>query len=169
MQEEDSNAIAPRTAFWRMQEEDSNAIALIISEPRSRVFIVWALAITISIPLRGEWVENGLWCWRALCKPVSIPLRGEWVENKLSILLMTESSCLFPSPCGVSGLKTTGAGKQVTVDFVSIPLRGEWVENTPGEATKVHNEFTSPCGVSGLKTLPFFSPCWERVSGTHFS
>ena len=77
-----------------------------------------------SLPMRGEWIEMHGGAGRGL-RHASLPMRGEWIE--ILCQRSPRSMDCSLSPCGESGLKCQGrflgrAGSR------SLPMRGEWIE-----------------------------------------
>ena len=57
---------------------------------------------SMSLPMRGEWIEIGMQVLQFFTLPQSLPMRGEWIEMPYYSILCIKAQ--------------------------SLPMRGEWIE-----------------------------------------
>ena len=111
---------------------------------------VQAATATVSLPVRGAWIEIRWW-FQMVLPSRSLPVRGAWIE--MSSSHSGSSSQSGRSPCGERGLKCGRAAAPSRCP-PSLPVRGAWIEiNQAGYAPRKHSR-RSPCGERGLKFSP---------------
>ena len=79
----------------------------------------------MSLPVRGAWIEIGLWLYSISVLKRSLPVRGAWIE----IIFLQE----------------------MNVSHLSLPVRGAWIEIQSIRAQRAEHVGRSPCGERGLK------------------
>ncbi len=100
----------------------------------SQSYVQEVLNKVVSVPLRGNGCETP-WNFMSLLDEdrqlVSVPLRGNGCETRPTKLIATRFLLMFPSPCGVMGVKLVSQEEiQDTLAYlrVSVPLRGNGCE-----------------------------------------
>ena len=92
------------------------------------------MIVVVSVPLRGVRRETTVKSdGEAQGSSVSVPLRGVRRETGQIVAVQAgDIRFLFPSPCGVLGVKPSLLVRDMGADLVSVPLRGVRRETRDG-------------------------------------
>ena len=121
-----------------------------------------AASFGVSVPLRGNGFETPARKNKSCklgCNEVSVPLRGNGFETQGDSLSSNQNGKLFPSPCGVMGLKPlVGLFFGIMLLILGFPspcgvMGLKLSSNVSVKTTADSKPFPSPCGVMGLKQV----------------
>ena len=106
------------------------------------------LTLTLSLPVRGAWIEISLG-GNSESHVGSLPVRGAWIEITLLI-----DGFELPMSLPVRGawIEMQDGDTLYSVPRTSLPVRGAWIEILETLSISRDKDSRSPCGERGLKS-----------------